>query len=90
MIDAVDAEDEDGPEQGAGDGEFVFLILGPMEIEMEAEEKRAEPIQKAEENVGGAMNGHADDEAVKNGGAAEHEPAAIGNLVVKLLPARKP
>jgi hypothetical protein len=24
------------------------------------------------------------------GGAGEHEPAAIGNLVVKLLPARKP
>ena len=23
------------------------------------------------------------------GGAGEHEPAAIGNLVVKLLPARK-
>jgi hypothetical protein len=24
------------------------------------------------------------------GGAGDHEPAAIGNLVVKLLPARKP
>jgi len=24
------------------------------------------------------------------GGSGEHEPAAIGNLVVKLLPARKP
>ena len=24
------------------------------------------------------------------GGAGEHQPAAIGNLVVKLLPARKP
>ena len=24
------------------------------------------------------------------GGAGEHEPAAIGNMVVKLLPARKP